>query len=55
MELVKRLFREEEGQGLTEYVLIVALIALAAVAAMKLFGGEINSVFIKTKDTLASS
>lgn len=52
MELMKRLFREEEGQGMTEYVLIIALIALAAIIAMNYFGGEVNATFDKVGDTL---
>ncbi len=52
MELMKRLFREEEGQGMTEYVLIIALIALAAIVAMNYFGTAINNVFTSTGDRL---
>ena len=33
MEIMRRLFREEEGQGLIEYALIIALISLAIVTA----------------------
>ena len=32
----------EKGQGLTEYALILGLIAIAAVAAMALFGNLIS-------------
>ncbi|MCX5779946.1 MAG: Flp family type IVb pilin [Firmicutes bacterium] len=52
---MKRLFSEEEGQGMTEYVLIVALIALAAILAMKFFGGTVNNVFNKTGNTLSGN
>lgn len=55
MELMKRLVNEEEGQGMTEYVLIVALIALAAIAAMTFFGGTVNNVFKKTGNTLGNA
>jgi len=54
MELMKRLFVEEEGQGMTEYVLIVALIALAAILAMRFFGNTVNNVFNKTGNILNS-
>jgi pilus assembly protein Flp/PilA len=37
--------RDEEGQGLAEYALILALIAVAAIVIMGLLGGEIGSVF----------
>lgn len=32
MEIMKRLFTEEEGQGLVEYVMIVAVVVAIAVA-----------------------
>jgi len=51
---MKRLFVEEEGQGMTEYVLIVALIALAAILAMRFFGNTVNNVFNKTGNILNS-
>ncbi len=34
------------GQGMTEYIIIVALIALAAVAAVSFFGTTIKSQFV---------
>ena len=36
--------RPDEGQGLTEYALILALIAIVAIAALLLFGGNISDV-----------
>jgi pilus assembly protein Flp/PilA len=42
-----RLRREEDGQGLVEYVLILALIAFAAVAGMSSLASSINSAFTK--------
>lgn len=38
-----RLFDEEDGQGLTEYALILALIALIAIAALTLLGGQVSN------------
>jgi len=40
--LVKRLLVEEEGQGMAEYGLILALIAVVVIAALKLLGGGIS-------------
>jgi pilus assembly protein Flp/PilA len=37
--------RREEGQGLAEYALILALIALVAVAAVSAFGTTVTSMF----------
>ncbi|MGH9690939.1 MAG: Flp family type IVb pilin [Candidatus Acidiferrales bacterium] len=40
-----RLWKEEEGQDLTEYALLLVLIALAAVAALGSVSSAIKSVF----------
>ncbi len=40
-----RLWREEEGQDLVEYGLLVALVALAATAGMNALATAINSTF----------
>ena len=39
------MLRNEKGQGLTEYVLIIALVAIVAVAALTLLGGQIQAIF----------
>jgi pilus assembly protein Flp/PilA len=49
--LLKRLWKEEEGQDLIEYALLVALVALAATAGMNTLATAIN----KTFTTLGSS
>jgi pilus assembly protein Flp/PilA len=43
--------RDEEGQGLAEYGLILALIAVVCVAALTLLGGNIAALL----DSLAGS
>ena len=40
-----RFLRNERGQGLTEYALIIALVAIVAVAALTLLGGQIDAIF----------
>ncbi len=42
---VKELLFEEEAQGMTEYIIIVALIALVAIAGVKIFGKSISGLF----------
>jgi pilus assembly protein Flp/PilA len=37
--------RDEEGQTLAEYALILALIAVAVVVVVGLLGGKINGIF----------
>ena len=56
--LVKRalanLHREESGQDLIEYALVVALIALAAVVGMSSLANGINSAFVKLASILGN-
>ncbi len=40
---IRRLLQKEEGQGLVEYSLIAALVAVAVVAALTLLGGGIQN------------
>jgi len=42
----KMFLRDEKGQGMTEYVLIVFLIALIAYVAVKEFGKTVSGRFI---------
>jgi len=42
--LMVAFFRSEKGQGLAEYALILALIAIAAVVALLFLGGVIQSI-----------
>ena len=49
------LLKNEEGQDLVEYALVVALVAFGAVAAMKLLGTEISTVFSDITSTLTSA
>lgn len=44
-DLLYRLWQEEDGQDLTEYALLVVLIALAAVGAMKGLATAITTTF----------
>ena len=39
---IARLMDEDEGQGLTEYALILALIAIVAIVALQFLGGKVN-------------
>jgi len=48
------LHRDESGQGLVEYVLIIAVVALAATAGMSSLASAVNSAFGKVGSTLAS-
>ena len=50
--LFTKFVKNQSGQTLTEYALILAVIAIAAVAVMTLLGDEIGNVFQSVVDTL---
>jgi len=45
MNMLKRLWQEEEGQDLVEYGLLVVLISLGAIVAMKGLASGISDAF----------
>jgi pilus assembly protein Flp/PilA len=47
--------KDERGASLVEYVLLVALIALAVIAAVVFLGGALNDKFNETGSTLSNS
>ena len=55
MTIVKRLWKEEEGQDLTEYALLMVLIALVAIASMKTLGTTVSNVFSNAATNLTTA
>jgi pilus assembly protein Flp/PilA len=49
-----QIFRDEQGQDLIEYALVVALIAFAATAGMSTVAGNINTAFTKIGSKLTT-
>lgn len=45
LNAIARLYRDEEGQGLVEYLLILALVAFAATAGMGSLASYLNTAF----------
>jgi len=54
MDLMKRLWQEEEGQDLTEYALLLVLISLVAIVAMKAVGTAVSKVFSNANANLTT-
>jgi len=42
--LINLIRRDEEGQGLAEYALILALIAIVAIIALIFLGGQLSGI-----------
>ena len=51
---LQQLPKEESGQDLVEYALVVALVAFSATAGMKSLGSGINTLFSHISTTLAA-
>lgn len=49
----KAMLKKARGQGMTEYIIIVALIAIAAIGVITLFGDNIKALFGMSADALA--
>ncbi len=43
-QLLAILRRDDEGQGLAEYALILALIAIVAIVALIFLGGQVSNI-----------
>lgn len=52
---VRERLREDRGQGLVEYGLIIALVAIVLVAALVALTGGLNGVFSKITNSLTNS
>jgi len=52
MKRLNILIRSEEGQGMTEYIIIVALIAIAAIAVITLYGQQLRALFAASSNAM---
>ena len=50
--LLENLWNDDAGQGLVEYVLIIALVAIGLVAIITVFRNAIGRIFKVISDTL---
>jgi len=52
VKTIVRLFKDEEGASLVEYALLVALIAVVALAAIKLLGNGASTALTSAANEL---
>jgi pilus assembly protein Flp/PilA len=52
LAIMNFLNRDEEGQGLAEYALILALIAIVAIIALIFLGGQISTTLSTVGDSI---
>ena len=49
---LRTVIKDEKGQDLAEYALLIALIAIVVIAVVAALGNQINGVFNKIKSNL---
>lgn len=52
---LNKVLKSQSGQGMSEYLIIVALIAVAAIGVVTVFGRDIRELFSGTTDSLAGN
>jgi len=55
MNLLARMWSNDEGQDLIEYALMLTLILLVTLAAVQGIGGQVNSIFTATNSALGTT
>ena len=55
IELLRKFIRDEEGQDLVEYALLLVFLALAAISVLPTLGSSVNRVFSQSNSALNAS
>lgn len=55
MKKLINLFQDESGQGMVEYGLIIAVVALVVVVGLTALGGGLDGLFTKVNGKLGTS
>ena len=53
--LRKNILKRQKGQGMTEYIIIVALIAIATIGIVTIFGNNLRELFRASADALTGN
>ena len=53
VELVRRMWLDEEGQDIAEYAVMLAVILVIVVGTIRLIGSQANNVFSQTASAIA--
>jgi Flp pilus assembly pilin Flp len=55
MKNMRKLMKRQDGQGMTEYIIIVALIAISCIVVVAIFGDNIRKMFGSSANAVANS
>jgi Flp pilus assembly pilin Flp len=53
MSVIRRLWREDQGQDIAEYAVMLAVILVIVVGTIRLIGGNANNVFSNVASSIA--
>ncbi len=54
-EITTWMASEEDGQGMVEYGLVIALVSVVLIGALTAMNGSLNEIFAKISDTLSNA
>jgi Flp pilus assembly pilin Flp len=55
LQIIERFLKDEEGQDLVEYALLLVFLALAAITILPTLGSSVNRVFSESNSALNAS
>ncbi len=55
MKLLRNFIRDEQGQDMVEYVLLLAFVAMAAAALFTMAGSQITAIWSKANSELVAA
>ena len=55
VDLIEKFLKDEEGQDLVEYALLLVFLALAAITILPTLGSSVNKVFSQSNSALNAS
>ena len=55
LQLIQNFLKDESGQDLVEYALLLVFLALAAIAVLPTLGSSVNKVFSQSNSALNAS
>ena len=52
LEVIRKVWRDDEGQDIAEYAVMLAVILVIVVGTIRLIGGQANNVFSETASAI---
>lgn len=49
-----KMLKNNKGQGMVEYILIIVLVVIVVIAGVKMFGGKVNAMFQDSTEKIST-